>query len=200
MYICINVDNVVSGPIICSKCEYDKILFRLTMKISKPRVTGLLWRESAGHRWFLRKKGQYCGKCFHVMTSQCHTTLICMTIGSFVWFMIHAIHWGLNACTHHWQRSVLEMRFQIRFHIYVPGFRYGRLYLRVLYIRAPRAAPSPAGSECTCNRPGQTFPRDHYCNFQNVTLSFNQPCIRHFKLPSHSLSAPYAPWQWHITL
>ena len=27
-------------------------------------------------------------------------------------------------------------------------------------------------SECGCNRPGQAFPRDHYCNFQNVTLPF----------------------------
>ena len=30
----------------------------------------------------------------------------------------------------------------------------------------------PARSECSCNRPGQAFPRDHYCNFQNVTLPF----------------------------
>ena len=29
-----------------------------------------------------------------------------------------------------------------------------------------------AGSECSCNRPGQAFPRYHYCNFQNVTLPF----------------------------
>ena len=35
------------------------------------------------------------------------------------------------------------------------------------YIRAP-----PVGSECSCNRPGQAFQRDHYCNFQNVTLPF----------------------------
>ena len=44
------------------------------------------------------------------------------------------------------------------------------------YIRAPRATgaqrPSPAGSECSCNRPGQPFPRVHHCSFQNVTLLF----------------------------
>ena len=44
------------------------------------------------------------------------------------------------------------------------------------YIRTPRATgaqrSSPAGSECSCNRPGQAFPRDHYWSFQNVTLPF----------------------------
>ena len=50
------------------------------------------------------------------------------------------------------------------------------MWHKVFYIRAPRATgaqhPSPAGSECSCNRPWQAFPRDHYCSFQNVTLTF----------------------------
>ena len=32
-------------------------------------ITGPLWGEFTGHRWIPPKKGQWRGKCFHVMTS-----------------------------------------------------------------------------------------------------------------------------------
>ena len=35
-------------------------------------------------------------------------------------------------------------------------------------------------------------------NARCIQLQFS--VLFYFKLPSHSLSAPYAPWQWHITL
>ena len=33
-----------------------------------------LWGEFTGHRWIPRTKGQYRGKCFHLMTSSCITS------------------------------------------------------------------------------------------------------------------------------
>ena len=35
-----------------------------------------------------------------------------------------------------------------------------------------RAVPVARGVRMYCNRPVHAFPRDHYCNFQNVTLPF----------------------------
>ena len=38
-------------------------------------ITGPLWGESIGHRWFPLTEGQWCGKHFHIMTSS-WTTLV----------------------------------------------------------------------------------------------------------------------------
>ena len=37
-----------------------------------------------------------------------------------------------------------------------------------------------------------------FLNARFIPLQFS--VLLYFKLPSHSLSAPYVPWQWHITL
>ena len=58
-----------------------------------------LWGEFTGDRWIPHTKGQYRGKCFHLMTSSC----ICHQI-SMMWFVIHftkdwwADSWNLVKC------------------------------------------------------------------------------------------------------
>ena len=42
------------------------------------------------------------------------------------------------------------------------------------------------------------FPNEPFVHARFIQLQFS--FVFYFKLPSHNLSAPYAPWQWHITL
>ena len=42
------------------------------------------------------------------------------------------------------------------------------------------------------------FPNEPFVHAWFIQLQFS--VLLYFKLYSHSLSAPYAPWQWHITL
>ena len=42
------------------------------------------------------------------------------------------------------------------------------------------------------------FPNEPFVHARFIQLQFS--VLFYFKLPSHSISAPYAPWQWHITL
>ena len=51
----------------------------------------LLWGEFTGHRWIPRTKGQWRGKCFHLMTSSCEATLI----------KFHDIIWGHGVMISH---------------------------------------------------------------------------------------------------
>ena len=59
-----------------------KISFRLTSKKTlKLRVTGTLRREFSDQLdRFHSTKGQYCGKCFHVMMPSCKVTFSCPCI------------------------------------------------------------------------------------------------------------------------
>ena len=42
------------------------------------------------------------------------------------------------------------------------------------------------------------FLKEPFVHARFIRLQFS--VLFYFKFPSHSLSAPYAPWQWHITL
>ena len=42
------------------------------------------------------------------------------------------------------------------------------------------------------------FPNEPFLHARFIELQFS--VLFYFKHPSHSLSAPYVPWQWHITL
>ena len=42
------------------------------------------------------------------------------------------------------------------------------------------------------------FPNEPFVHARFIQLQFS--VLFYFKLPSHSLSAPYDPWQWHIAL
>ena len=42
------------------------------------------------------------------------------------------------------------------------------------------------------------FPNEPFVYARFIQLQFS--VLFYFELPSHSLSASYTPWQWHITL
>ena len=75
-------------------CLLNRLFRCRSRKTSKLRVTGPLCGEFNGGRWIPRTRGQLRGKCFHLMTSSCHTVFRCFALfgcvsffSGFVWFI-----------------------------------------------------------------------------------------------------------------
>ena len=91
--LCATVSRITSVSIVCSTVS--------SKKTSKFHITGLLCGEFTGDRWIPRTKGQYHGKCFHLMTpswTKMPSWRLCTLSVSFLKMMSHLqFRWCLCA-------------------------------------------------------------------------------------------------------
>ena len=68
----------------------NRLFRRRSKKTSKLRVTGFLCGEFTGDRWIPRINGQWCGKCFHLITSSWNSEDHARTVpNKKIWYDIH---------------------------------------------------------------------------------------------------------------
>ena len=62
----------MASQIICLTIVYSTVYSGTNQRKHKVPRHWPFWGEFTGDRWIPHTKGQYCGKCFHLMTSSCH--------------------------------------------------------------------------------------------------------------------------------
>ena len=111
-------------------------------KTSKLHVTGLLCREFTGDWWIPCKKGQYCGKFFHLMMSSCNIGIRNPnSIHEMDPLLVIASNDILISATIQVSLKILLMRFGSHIYIYIQIYGANSRRVKMVIIKHP---PTPA--------------------------------------------------------